>query len=160
MKIYWLLFVVIALAGCGSSGGSDSSETGAASSAIDNRFVGLWDQTEVDNEYGEDVYYQYISEDGSVIIYDYYGDSFDDMGNCYAKVDYHDRYVREGSDYRYIIGSDGQFSLLVRLNIENDKLYATALESIEGQVDKGDIYEIGTRLTGISVADIENQLCK
>lgn len=81
------------------------------------------------------------------------------MGNCYAKLDHYERYVREGSDYSYTSGSDDRFSLLVRLNIENDKLYATALESIEGQVDKGDIYEIGTGLTGISVTDIENQLC-
>lgn len=161
MKAYWALFIFIALVGCGSGGGSSPDETGAAVAAIDSRFVGLWDLTKVHEEYGEDVYYHYIGEDGTAIDYDYVGDSFDNIENCYVEVEGSQRYIREGSNYRldieYEFGPNIDF--LIHLEIVAGILQATSLESLDGYVTEGQVFSIGPRLSGVSLTDIRNQLC-
>lgn len=163
MRPYWALFIFITLVGCSSGGGSDSNETGAAGVAIESRFVGLWDRTKVvDDAYGEDIYYYYLGADGVTFDYDYYGDSFNNMGNCYAKADNHETYQREGSNYRvtHRPNDNPSISILFRLDIVDNELQATALEALDSPiVYEGHVFKLGKKLTGISVTDIENQLC-
>lgn len=164
MRTYWALFVFIALVGCSSGGGSDSNETAAAGTVIDSRFVGLWDQTSIiDEEYG-DINYYFIGQDGFAFNYEYYGDPLDNPGSCYRKSDYREEhYGREGSNYRitqvYEPASNFDFSLLISLEVVDNELQATALETIDERFVKGEIFKLGTRLTEISITDIENQLC-
>lgn len=63
----------------GSSGGSGSSDNNSDTSSI----AGLWDLTEVDPEFGEDIFYLRILTDTKTIIYDYQQDEFDAGDNCY-----------------------------------------------------------------------------
>ncbi len=63
------------LGACSGDGGGD--DDGGDSIA------GLWDVTEVDPDFGEDIFYLRILADGTVISYDYQQDEYDAGDNCY-----------------------------------------------------------------------------
>ena len=85
--------ITVTLVACGSDDGD------LASSALDNGvsddqgvsatrdIAGLWDFTENKGDEGVDVIYVLIEGDGSGVIYDYQGDTFDQGENCYQFID-------------------------------------------------------------------------
>ena len=79
MKYLAVIFTLL-LAGCGSSSDSEKNVTLAG-------IVGTWDESV---ELGQEVdeLYSIIKADGSIIRYDYYGDSFNQGENCYDKYEY------------------------------------------------------------------------
>lgn len=63
--------------------GSDNTGTTSGEPGSTSQIAGLWDITDFDTEFGEDIFYIEIFDDGSTISYDYQQDEFDDGDNCY-----------------------------------------------------------------------------
>lgn len=73
-------FMVALLAGCIEIEEDEDDENNASREDI----VGVWDFSTDEAGGLRDEYYIHVSSDGTVTVYDYYGDSYDDQGNCYS----------------------------------------------------------------------------
>ena len=95
-----LVAALLTACGGGDSAGTSNEETGqGALQAI----AGVWDSS-TDEEGLTDVLYTVIRADGSHTEYDYFGDSFDNVADCYVRFD--STLTHEG-DSRFTLSGDG-----------------------------------------------------
>ena len=71
---------MLSLTACG---GGSSNNSPAETKATVASLAGIWDVGGDGGTEGKDESYMVIDSNGSVSIYDYAGDSFDNEGNCY-----------------------------------------------------------------------------
>lgn len=73
-----IIFSLFILVACSSGGGG-----GNGGNTVPGDFVGVWDVSTDYGAMGIDEYYTVIRSDGTGTDYDYAGDSFDNVANCY-----------------------------------------------------------------------------
>ena len=121
LNIGYVVAILFTLTACGGSSGSSKDESGIKD------IVGVWDFTSTDDELTDEAYF-HISSDGAYTIYDYLGDSFDDIEDCYAEFANIGTITHlGGSDF--LIVPVGEFDTdSVNMSLINGQL------SIEGQI--------------------------
>lgn len=83
-KTLSLLSLSVMLSACSSDSGSDLHNYPKNEPVLAD-IAGIWDNTTDHGMFGVDEYYTVIKENGDIINYDYLGDDFDDLDDCYEK---------------------------------------------------------------------------
>lgn len=128
--------IVLLMVACGGgSGGSNNNEADRIDNNVSsiNDIVGLWDATE-ETEEGVDNVYWGISPSGSLSIYDYLGDTFDDIANCYFIAEDFGLITNLG-DSNFIVQIDDGVEVLtanIELSTVGDDLIMVFIDEEEG----------------------------
>ena len=130
------------LGACGGSSGDSSSDS----------IAGLWNVTDVDPDFGEDIAYVRIFSDGKVIFYDYQQDEFDAGDNCYLIDNDQTLTPIGGNQYRSEIAGFPAFTQTWTITRSGDVLTVSYVDIFD-ENDNGNLTEILTfnypMLTGV-----------
>ncbi len=125
--------IAFLLGACGSSsGGGDSSS---------DSITGLWNVTEVDPDFGEDIGYIRIFTDGRVIYYDYQQDEYDAGDNCYLIDNDQTLTPIGGNQYRSEIAGFPAFTQTMTITRSGNVLTVSYADTFDIN-DNGDFTEI------------------